>query len=548
MAVLKKTNSILKKFKSDESGIAAISWAVSLTAIIGAMGAAMDFAMLSSADQRSQTIADTTALAAAIYVKNNEQIPQDRTSGLIGEYTAQELGYDYRNWVIDGAEGVSVNVSYDDVNREATVKVSGQTRPTLMQILGFDALNFNAETVVKYYEKDIQDPASVVLVLDNSGSMHFDDLPIDEFGNAPLDAVPRIDALKTSAKTFMTMLDEAVGPQVAGGSQPRTLRTGMMAFDSNIISSRTIPMDWGVVTDSEINAMTPQGATNSAPPMTQAKTWLNVNEPPVHEAENPGKTPLKYIILMTDGKNTVGDEVWTARAGTQNFRRYVTGRDNPSGLTGDLPGSEPTASNTLVSAGECTGGSWQAKCYRNGNLKVTHGPYNYNPGTYYSTWYNRRGKARQVICYSDVLEDQTCTEDVYETTWSGYEYYVGETPPPGSGWEEGEFDNESNIATRAECDSLHNAGVEIFSIGFALVPGQFKTNDWSTSSYWDIYPRDEDYSEAIGIENANRANGMLQYCASKPENFITANDSSALQTAFDRIGNTIIKEIIRISA
>jgi len=166
-----------------------------------------------------------------------------------------------------------------------------------------------------------------------------------------------------------------------------------------------------------------------------------------------------------------------------------------------------------------------------------------------STFVNKKGKIRSVTCYSEVLTAQTCTDAVYETTWSGYEYFVGETTPPGeSGWQEGEFDNESNIATRAECDSLHNAGVEVFSIGFALVPGQFKTNGWSSSSYWDIYPRDEDYSEAIGIENANRANGMLQYCASKPENFITANDSSALQTAFNRIGNTIIKEIIRISS
>jgi Flp pilus assembly protein TadG len=292
MVVLKKAKRTLNRFKRDESGIAALSWAVSLSAIIAAMGAAMDFAILSGADQRSQTIADTTALAAAIYVKNYEQTPTNQAEGLIGEYTAKDLGYSYRNWVIDGSEGVNINVSYDDVNREATVLVSGQTRPTLMQILGYDALDFSAKSVVKYYEKDVQDPASVVLVLDNSGSMHFDDLPVDAHKNAPSDAQPRIDALKTSAKTFMAMLDDAVGPQVASTSTPRTLRTGMMAFDSNIISSRTIPMDWGVITDSEINAMTPQGATNSAPPMTQAKTWLNVTEPSFHEVENPGKTPL----------------------------------------------------------------------------------------------------------------------------------------------------------------------------------------------------------------------------------------------------------------
>ena len=41
---------------------------------------------------------------------------------------------------------------------------------------------------------------------------------------------------------------------------------------------------------------------------------------------------------------------------------------------------------------------------------------------------------------------------------------------------------------------------------------------------------------------------MLQYCASSDENFITADDVTALDVAFDRIGNTIIKEIIRIDS
>jgi len=108
----------------DESGTAALSWALSLTVIIGAMGAAMDFAMLSSADGRAQTIADTTALAAAIYVKNNEVVPTDRNKGLIGEYTAAELGYTFKNSVIKtGDKAPTVNVTYDNV-KAPTVNVT----------------------------------------------------------------------------------------------------------------------------------------------------------------------------------------------------------------------------------------------------------------------------------------------------------------------------------------------------------------------------------------------------------------------------------------
>ncbi|MEP3891992.1 MAG: Tad domain-containing protein [Hellea sp.] len=543
MAIVKKATNILKRLKRDESGMAAISWALSLTAIIGAMGAAMDFAMLSSADARSQTIADTTALSAAIYMKTFEQIPQDREKGLIGDYTADELGYDYRNWVIDGADGVSVNIAYDNVKREATATVIGYTQPTLVQILGFGKLKFKAQTVVKYFEKDIQDPASVVMVLDNSGSMAFDDLPIDASGNAPANAERRMDGLKTSAKNFMAMLSETVGPQTADSGEPRVLRTGMMAFDGAIISSRTIPMHWGTISDSQINSMTPVGSTNSAPPLQVANTWLNVNEPSIHEAENPGKTPLKYVILMTDGKNQ-GDLEWVNREGTETWRRYVTGATSPDGL-------DEVSSSQVETVPEVCEMENRYKRY-----------YDYDwYGTYwFGEWddeiitpsnhnHRRWGPYRR---YSHPTPSQTevCTPAEYETRYSGYEYGYGEEAPDNSGgWTEGEQDVPANIASRAECDTLHAAGVEVFTIGFALVPGQFETNEWADRpGAYTPYPSNGSYNYSDSIKSTNLAKGMLQYCASKDQNFITADDVASLETAFDLIGNTIIKEIIRISS
>ena len=558
MAIVKKATNILKRLKRDESGMAAISWALSLTAIIGAMGAAMDFAMLSSADARSQTIADTTALSAAIHMKNFEQVPQDREKGLIGDYTANELGYDYRNWVIDGADGVSVNVAYDNVKREATATVVGFTQPTLVQILGFGKLKFKAQTVVKYYEKDLQDPASIVMVLDNSGSMHFDDIPVDPITKElPDGATVRMDGLKTSAKNFMANLEAAVGPQTYGGAEPAVLRTGMMAFDSGIV--RTVPMNWGYVADSHFDSMTPLAATNSAPPLTAAKTWLTVTEPPIHEANLPGKTPLKYIILMTDGKNTIGDEEWVAREGTQNWRAEVavettTTETQMVEVTVTVPATEGETRRRVVYAympnSQCR---WDDG-YRRRNY------------TYFGSWGSYR-------TYYDTDDRVTCNvtsegTPAYETTemqerevevttttmeWQ-YREQEDEPTEPGD-WEEGEFDITSNIQTREECDSLHAAGVEVFTVGFALTPGQFGVNNWPGNwAYPDHYPADVDpftgeaYTNEIGETNANQARAILQYCASKPENFITAADSTALDAAFDRIGNTIVKEIIRISS
>lgn len=538
MTLIRKRDSILNRLKRDESGTMAIAWALSMAIMLGAMGAAVDIAFLSAAKNRAQSITDTTALAAAIYVRDNEIVPENREDGLIGLYSADELGYDFRDWVIDGASGVNINVTYDLINREAVVRTTGKTRPWLMQVFGHNELNFDAETVVKFLERDVQDPASIVLVLDNSGSMFFDDNPLDSDGNRPAGTQRRIDGLTSSANNFMDYLDETVGIQ-DGVDETRTLRTGMMAFAGDIISARTVPMQWGTISETAINSMVPRGRTNSAPPLRDADRWLNINEPPIHEAENPGKTPLKYIVLMTDGRNTVGTEEWVARAGTENYRRFVTGRPSPEGLTGEGPGDDPTPSRELVSRGKCSNtGTYQAKCYRNGKLRSTEGIFSSHPGNYESTFTNGRGRVRPVFCRGE--EIRACTANEFRTTWSGYEYHVGETPPDGgAGWEEGEFDITSNIETREHCDSLHADGVEIYSIAYALSPGLYRVNDFRSNP---------DDTRETTVENSNRARAILQYCASKSENFITADNADALESAFDRIGNTIVNEIIRIDS
>ena len=113
---------------------------------------------------------------------------------------------------------------------------------------------------------------------------------------------------------------------------------------------------------------------------------------------------------------------------------------------------------------------------------------------------------------------------------------------PGA-WEEGEFDIESNIITRQQCDTLENEKVEIFTIAYALAPGEYSrvqrsNGTWRTEP-WNI--------TRTTSEDANIARGLLQYCATKPANFITADNADALNDAFDRIGNAIVKEVIRIS-
>ncbi len=318
MSVLKKVKHKLGHFGQEEDGQIAIMMAVSSLAILSVVGAAMDFTTLTNADAKAQTIADSVALTAAIYVKNNGVAPTSKDEGPFGVYTASELGYDMPSYVKNGNSGVTVTVNYDDEIGESTVTVKGETQPIFSQVMGYDTIKFEAVAVVKYQKTEFSDPASIALILDNSGSMAWDDKEIEFNSNGthytPSDAIPRIDALKTSVIGFMDKLDSQVGNQTNGADGDRILRTGMLAYNSDTISTRTVNMKWGTLSNGNINSMQANGGTNSSPAMKTVRQWMS-NEDAVHKTEN-GKTPLKFAIFMTDGVNTSGGIRFTPKSGT----------------------------------------------------------------------------------------------------------------------------------------------------------------------------------------------------------------------------------------
>jgi len=115
MSNIRKRNGLLSRFRENEDGNVTIMFGISVVAVVGLMGAAMDYSTMSSAKARSQSIADQTALSAAIFVKNNDRAPKADEEGVVeGQHSASSLGYDFKGWVDGGAENVSVNVVYDD--------------------------------------------------------------------------------------------------------------------------------------------------------------------------------------------------------------------------------------------------------------------------------------------------------------------------------------------------------------------------------------------------------------------------------------------------
>lgn len=507
---LNKGVSLYKRFRDDLKGNVGPMFAVCSVLILGTMGAAMDYSTLSNAENRSQAIADATALTAAIFVKNNGRIPRAPDVDEEGNpgpeegfqhgkpYKASEIGYNYKSWV----EGdVTVTVYYDDNSKEATVTVTGKTRPAFIHV--FDShrgkggshargtsaqqeernvvrdrtMTFTATSVVSYYEIEDAFPASIALVLDNSGSMRWDDARMiqtgqdgnDETLKRPDNPTARIDALKKSVATFREDLKRRLGSQTTEEGQ-RILRTGILPYNSEIVAQSNgvdRKMSWGYegISKAKIDPMKPEGGTNSNPPMKKADEWLD-DEDAEHRTEADDnnvayRDPLKFVIFMTDGQNTSGNRKFEEKAGTND---------------------------------------WYKKWYADGNWY------------HYSRWNYPSG-----------------TNDQYKRN---------------RGFKEGELILLTDSETLATCKDMHNDTI-IFTIAYGLEEGRYY------EPFVDNPPEGDNrtyYHGAVTAETQASATSLLRQCASEPANFIEASDGKELEAAFDQIQNAIVKELIRIKS
>ena len=448
---LRKGQALLKRYRDDEGGNMALMFAISAVAVVGCMGAAMDFSTRSNAKLHSQGIADQLALAAAIYVKDNDAPPRNLANGYTeGEHTAADLGFDYQGFVDGGAANVKVVVKYDDTNKEATVTVSGATTPTFMQVLGKHDMGFSATSTVSYLQVDEMQPASIMMVLDNSGSMRWDDTLLNNDGSRPANSLPRIDRLKSSVTNFRTRLQARIGNQTTADGH-RVLRTGIIPYNDQIINTLTTntrTMYWGFdgVSGSQVTTMQARGGTNSNPPMKLARDLLS-NEDDFHRDEaqrnnEDYREPIKFVVFMTDGQNTSGNIILIPGV-TGYYYKKISGR-----------------------------------------------------------WYYTRNRN-----------------------------YANR-----NGFQEGSLGYDTDAETLKACQDMKNQGVRVFTIGFALDPGQYYNQDNPSSPV------------TITEQVRTTAYSLLSQCASEPENFIIAGERNNLQSAFDQIQNAVVKELIRIKS
>ncbi|MGB3455096.1 MAG: Tad domain-containing protein [Litorimonas sp.] len=316
-------NRRIRQFGQDERGNVAIMTALTMLVGIGFIGSAIDLSLASNTRDQAQNLSDALALSAAKVVGLTGGIPTDRSNGGYpeGTYTATELGFDFGTMVEGGNDEVTVKVAYDLDSNEAIVTILGTLKTGFGQMVGLNEMDFGVTTRVVIPSEEIRDVVSVALVLDNSGSMAWDDKPLEiQPGGVevrPAGAVSRISALESSVNGFMDQMDPIAGDQTEAGS--KIFRTGMLAYNTSTISSRTKTMDWRLLSRSHIDAMTAGGGTMPASSLTTAASWLK-SEPAIHKAVNQ-KDPLRYAVFMTDGVNSDNVPSWVTQSGTGKWGR-----------------------------------------------------------------------------------------------------------------------------------------------------------------------------------------------------------------------------------
>ncbi len=307
MGLKQRISGFSRRFKSDTRGTMAVIWGVSLSAVVFAVGSAYDYSKISTARNLSQDAADMLALTASAYMRDSSGVRP--TAGDQGFQHAKKYYLEDYDINLDPYYDMGTNrrgrlirsqrphfrVYYDTPKAgEVRVKIWGKTKPAFMSLAGVDIMDFSSASVVTYQVLDIKDPASVVLVLDNSGSMRLTDG----------DGVSRQDELESTVKSFMRKMKEII-PQDDAGNDENVLRTGLVSYWARYDPQYSIPMDWGTVSDSDVDALWAGGGTNSYAGMIKAKQWLD-GEDAIHnsaEAATPTDNPLKFAILMTDGQN-----------------------------------------------------------------------------------------------------------------------------------------------------------------------------------------------------------------------------------------------------
>lgn len=339
----------VKALLADRRGNFAITTALVLPVLFGAVGAGMETTRVIQIKNDMQTSLDNATLAVATHARIDEGRKSD------AEYAA-EVKQRLENYGVDRDDNASAGgnekgigngngngadkgkskkkkpeidaiAERSDTKKGTAFKISGTiTREVelnpLMGFLGVRTITLSvSSTAQSSFSKGAA--LSLYLVLDRSGSMSFKTDTVnkskDTCSNYSEKSWPRAESNRPCYVSKMQSLQEAVSylmdtlnrsdPSYNDHGNPEStlVRTGAIAYNDLPFGARQL--SWGTSSArSYVNAIPqyPTGGTNAAVALNTAFTALkssNSNEKKEHD-KNGNNTFQRYVVLMTDGEMT----------------------------------------------------------------------------------------------------------------------------------------------------------------------------------------------------------------------------------------------------
>jgi Flp pilus assembly protein TadG len=182
LTVCKNVRRALAAFPRARKGNVAITFALAVLPIVGAVGFAVDYSHANSVKAAMQSALDSTALILA------KEASTDTNSQL----QANALKYFQALFTRPEAKSVTISASYTSSGGSQVVVNGSASVPTnFLGIIGYQNITVNGTSTTKWGTSRLR----VALVLDNTGSMADDG---------------KIDALKTATKSLLSQLQGAV--------------------------------------------------------------------------------------------------------------------------------------------------------------------------------------------------------------------------------------------------------------------------------------------------------------------------------------------------
>jgi len=307
-----KSNKIYKYIATlqHDGGSIAITWAISMMAVIFAVGATYDMAQITKAKQRAQMVADSMALTASIAVdaengsryKANKRYSYAELGSPGVDFTKSIVGYVVYD-IVDDKDPNNKNKFAPDKSRLlARATVVGTYKPAFMSAFGYDGLQFTASSDVSYASRE-GTPATIFFAVDNSGSMGWTDAA----------GVQKLHGLENSLKGFMDILDtinttdnDVYRTALWPYSQDYDRRSPYIS-DGGIITNKVVSPSWGSLSNGEITRMNTEGGTDSSGALSAAATAFT-KEAAIHDAKNQEDDPIMFMVFMSDGANNPKEE------------------------------------------------------------------------------------------------------------------------------------------------------------------------------------------------------------------------------------------------